>query len=83
MRIDWEEIRPFLQFPRNSLMTWDAKLGLLVGAGIVLAVALIWFRPEGKTKAANPETPPARTQMQAPRTVQLAPLPYAAEIEEK
>jgi hypothetical protein len=63
-------------------MTWDAKLGLLVGAGVVLTVALIWFRPEGKTKAANPDAP-TKTQIQVPRTVQLAPLPYSAEIEEK
>jgi hypothetical protein len=63
-------------------MTWDAKLGLLVGTGVVLAVAMIWFRPEGKTKAANPDVP-AKSQIQAPRTVQLSPLPYAADVEEK
>jgi hypothetical protein len=64
-------------------MTWDAKLGLLVGTGVVLAVAMIWFRPEGKTKAATPEAP-AKAQIQAgPRTVQLSPLPYAVDVDDK
>ena len=62
-------------------MTWDAKLGLLIGAGVVLAVALIWFRPEGKTKAANPDAP-ARSQTGS-RTVQLTPLPNAVDEPEK
>jgi len=64
-------------------MTWDAKLGLLVGAIVVLAVALIWFRPKGKTKAAMPDGP-ARNQIQAgPRTIQLSPLPNAVDEPEK
>jgi hypothetical protein len=32
-------------------MPWDAKLGLLAGTGVVLAVALVFHRPENTAKA--------------------------------
>ena len=53
-------------------MTGDVKLGLLIGVGVVIAAALVYYRPEGIQAGAEP---PA---LKAPisngnRTVQLSP----------
>lgn len=40
-------------FGEETAMPWDAKLGLLSGAAVILTVALVYHRPEGKDKAAK------------------------------
>lgn len=53
-------------------MTGDVKLGLLVGVGVVIAAALVYYRPEGVQAGGEPAA------MKAPvsngnRSVQLSP----------
>ena len=52
-------------------MPWDAKLGLLAGIGVVLTVAVVFHKPEGKAKvdeAKDKRTPAAQ------RTASLSPM---------
>lgn len=44
-------------FLGGTAMPSDAKLGLLVGVGVVVAIALVYFKPESK-----PNAPPAEVQ---------------------
>jgi hypothetical protein len=43
-------------------MPEDAKLGLLVGVGVVLAIALTYFKPEQTAKASAGDSPPAQVR---------------------
>lgn len=58
-------------------MTWDMKLGMLVGVGLVVAAALVFYKPEvGLDLRANEATTNAKVQIKGGyRTVQLSPLP--------
>lgn len=59
-------------------MTGDAKLGLLVGVGLVVAAALVYYRPDN-VQAQGTETAAkaAAAQDDMYRTVQLSPSPKA------
>jgi len=54
-------------------MTGDVKLGLLLGVGVVVAVALVYYRPE--TAQASGKELPVKAQVggSGSRTVQLSP----------
>jgi hypothetical protein len=52
-------------------MPWDAKLGLLAGVGVVLTVAVVFHRPEGKGKAGEASERKAST---AQRAASLSPM---------
>jgi hypothetical protein len=54
-------------------MTGDVKLGLLLGVGVVLAAALVYYRPE--TAQASGKEMPVKAQVEGSgtRTVQLSP----------
>lgn len=52
-------------------MTWDMRLGMLVGIAVVVAIALVYFKPEGGLKAKEP----AAKVQGGHRTVQLSPMP--------
>ena len=55
-------------------MSGDAKLGLLLGIGVVVAAALVYYRPEGITKA-----PAVKAEVQSSaRPAQLSPAPKLA-----
>ena len=54
-------------------MAGEAKLGLLIGVVVVLAVAFTYFRPEEKSAVAGEK---AKT-VQASRPVSLSPMPPA------
>jgi len=54
-------------------MPGDAKLGLLVGVSVVVAIALVYFKPEAKPRAGAAEPPPAEVQG-ARRAAPLSPL---------
>lgn len=57
-------------------MTWDMKLGLLVGVGLVVAAALVFYKPEGAGLHAGETAAKAQIQTQnGHRTVQLSPMP--------
>jgi hypothetical protein len=57
-------------------MTWDMKLGLLVGVGLVVAAALVFYKPEGAGLRAGETAAKAQIQSQnGYRTVQLSPMP--------
>ncbi len=52
-------------------MSGDAKLGLLLGIGVVVAAALVYYRPEGSAKSV-----PVKAEVQSSaRPVQLSPSP--------
>jgi hypothetical protein len=53
------------------MLSGDAKLGLLLGIGVVVAAALVFYRPDG---AAPKNAPKAEVQSGA-RTVPLSPAP--------
>jgi len=54
-------------------MSGDAKLGLLLGIGVVVAAALIYYRPDGPTTG---RTAPVKAEMQnGVRSVPLSPAP--------
>lgn len=40
----------------------DAKLGLLMGVGVVVAIALVYFKPEANSQANAAESPPAEVR---------------------
>ena len=54
-------------------MTGDVKLGLLLGVGVVVAAALVYYRPE--TAQASSKEMPVKAQVgdSGIRTVQLSP----------
>lgn len=47
-------------------MRWEEKLGLLAGAGVVLAVALIFHRPESKARSTDAPTGKTRAASLSP-----------------
>lgn len=51
-------------------MTGDAKLGLLLGIGVVVAAALIFYRPDNGAKS-----PAVKAEVQNGRAIQLSPSP--------
>jgi hypothetical protein len=54
-------------------MTGDVKLGLLLGVGVVVAAALVYYRPEA-AQASGKELPvKAQVGGSGSRTVQLSP----------
>ena len=54
-------------------MHWEVKLGLLLGIGVVMSVALVYYKPE--QKGADKAKPVAQTQsLGGYRTVQLSPV---------
>ena len=55
----------------DTAMTWDVKLGLLAGAGVVLTVALVFHRPDDKAKADDAKGKKAAT---AQRAASLSPM---------
>lgn len=56
-------------------MTWDIKLGLLVGVGVVVAAALVYYQPESARTPVAPKEP-AKAQIKGGyRTIQLTPKP--------
>jgi len=55
-------------------MTGDAKLGLLVGVGLVVTAALVYYRPEGvQAQGSETEAVALRASDDLYRTVQLSP----------
>ncbi len=57
-------------------MTWDMKLGMLVGVGVVVAAALVFYKPEAGADLRANETTNAKVQIKGGyRTVQLSPMP--------
>ncbi len=58
-------------------MTWDMKLGMLVGVGLVVAAALVFYRPDVSAEAPSSQAA-VKAQVRIPggyRTVQLSPMP--------
>jgi hypothetical protein len=56
----------------SALMTGDAKLGLLLGIGVVVAAALMYYRPD----VGNKDTAAVKAEVQnGARPVQLSPSP--------
>ena len=59
-------------------MTGEVKLGLLLGVGVVVAAALIYYRPDGTT--AKPTEASVKAQVgRAERSIQLSPAPNSRE----
>jgi hypothetical protein len=57
-------------------MTWDMKLGLLVGVGVVVAAAVVFYKPDGAGLRAGETAAKAQIQTQGGyRTIQLSPMP--------
>jgi len=55
-------------------MSGDAKLGLLLGIGVVIAAALVYYRPDGGSKGV-----PVKAEVQnGARSVPLSPGPKLA-----
>ena len=57
-------------------MTWDIKLGLLVGVGVVVAAALVYYQPESVARSKVNPKEAAKAQIKGGfRTIQLSPMP--------
>ena len=56
-------------------MTWDMRLGLLVGIGVVVAIALTYYKPEGGFNLKAKEAAAKANVQGGHRTVQLSPAP--------
>ncbi len=56
-------------------MTWDMRLGLLVGIGVVVAIALVYYKPEGGFNLRAKEAVTKAQLQGGHRTVQLSPMP--------
>lgn len=54
-------------------MTGDVKLGLLLGVGVVVTAALVYYRPEAAQAGAKELPVKAQVAGSGSRTVQLSP----------
>lgn len=55
-------------------MTGDAKLGMLLGVGVVIAAALVYYRPDGAQASGKDSAVQVQVQNNS-RAVPLSPLP--------